>query len=437
MASAPLIDTSQLITSPTADEALELHFRQHPRISEAATDPWDVSRAELYSKDLWRVPFAEMREKAPINKVEQSAFGAFWNVTTHKPIQHIEALPEIYSSDVSKGGITIADPKEGDDFRLPMFIAMDRPKHTGQRRTVAPAFTPAEMKRMEEEIRLRTAETLDSLPWNKPFDWVEKVSVELATGMLAILFGFPWADRHLLTFWSDWAGDVEISNIPELDGHRRTILFQLGAYFQGLWNERVNAPPTPDLISMMIHSDAMNHMDQMEFMGNLVLLIVGGNDTTRNTMSGLAYGLNQFPGERAKLQADPALIPNAVQEIIRWQTPLAHMRRTALEDHDLFGHEIKKDDKVLLWYISANRDESVFPEADKLIVDRENARRHLAFGYGIHRCVGARLAELQIRILLEEMHKRRMQVNPTGQLRRVHACFVHGFREMEVEISKY
>jgi len=437
MASQPQVDLNNLTLSPTADQALEQHYKLHPPVSDADANPWDVSRAEIYSKDLWRKPFAEMREKAPINKVIGGVHGDFWNITTHKPIQHIEALPEIFSSDVEHGGITVADTNYDSEFQLPMFIAMDRPKHTGQRRTVAPAFTPAEMKRMEAEIRQRTAETLDSLPWDQPFDWVDKVSIELTTGMLAILFGFPWEDRRLLTFWSDWAGDVELSVAEDLTQQRQQILFEMGGYFQQLWNERTNAQPTPDLISMMIHSEAMSSMSHFEFMGNLVLLIVGGNDTTRNSMSGFAYGLNQFPEERAKLQQNPDLIPNAVQEMIRWQTPLAHMRRTALEDYDLMGHDIKAGEKLILWYISANRDESVFENADQIIVDRDNARRHLSFGYGIHRCVGARLAELQLRILLEEMHERRMQVNPTGKMRRVHACFVHGFREMEVELSKY
>lgn len=437
MATSPVLNASTLTTSPSAADALEAWYEANPPESDANANPRDVSRADLYSKDLWRAPFAEMRANAPINKVEDSAYGAYWNICDHKTIQHVEALPELYSSDVEIGGITIADNRMDSDFQLPMFIAMDRPKHTGQRRTVAPAFTPTEMKRMEEEIRHRTSEVLDSLPWDKEFDWVDKVSIELTTGMLAILFGFPWEDRRLLTYWSDWAGDVELSLAPELDEQRQKILFEMGAYFQNLWNERVNAEPTPDLISMMIHSEAMKDMDQMEFMGNLVLLIVGGNDTTRNTMSGLAYGLDKFPDQRQKLQENEELIPNAVQEIIRWQTPLAHMRRTATDDADLFGHEIKKGDKLIMWYISANRDENVFPEADKLIVDRENARRHLAFGYGIHRCVGARLAELQIRILLEEMAKRRMQVNLTGEMKRVHACFVHGFRKMQVKLSKY
>lgn len=437
MATAPTIDLNNLTLSPTADEALENWYKSNPPKSDAQANPWDVSRAEIYSKDEWYKPFAEMRAKAPINKIAVSDYGSYWNVTTHKPIQHIEALPEIYSSDVAHGGITIAEPDWESEFQLPMFIAMDRPKHTGQRRTVAPAFTPTEMKRVEDEIRARTGEVLDSLPWGEKFDWVDKVSIELTTGMLAILFDFPWKDRRLLTYWSDWAGDVEISLAKALDDQRRGILFEMGAYFQKLWNERLNSEPGPDLLSMMIHSDAMREMDYMEFIGNLVLLIVGGNDTTRNSMSGFAYGLDQFPDERAKLQQNPDLIPNAVQELIRWQTPLAHMRRTALQDHDLFGHDIKKGDKIILWYLSANRDETVFENPDQIILDRENARRHLAFGYGIHRCVGARLAELQLRILLEEMHARRMQVNPTGKLRRVHACFVHGFREMEVELSKY
>ena len=437
MATNPDMIASAPTTSPTAAEALEEWYKANPPVIDTNANPRDVSRADLYSKDLWRAPFAEMRANAPINKVEHSPYGSYWNICSHKAIQHIEALPDIYSSQV--GGITIADKREDDDsdFELPMFIAMDRPKHTGQRRTVAPAFTPSEMKRMEEEIRHRTAEVLDSLPWDEDFDWVDKVSIELTTGMLAILFGFPWEDRRLLTFWSDWAGDVELSLAPELDAKRREILFEMGAYFQNLWNERVNAEPTPDLISMMIHSEAMKDMDQLEFMGNLVLLIVGGNDTTRNTMSGLAYGLDQFPDQRKKLQDNPDLIPNTVQEMIRWQTPLAHMRRTALQDTDLFGHQIKKGDKLILWYISANRDESVFENADQIDIERENARRHLAFGYGIHRCVGARLAELQIRALLEEMAERRMQVNVTGDIKRVHACFVHGFRKMQVRLSKY
>ncbi|MGN6269072.1 MAG: cytochrome P450 [Sphingomonas sp.] len=402
----------------------------------AGVDPLDVSRPELYRDDVWQEPFARLRAESPIHYTPQSDYGPYWSISTYKPIVHIESLPEIFSSEV--GGITLADFIPDSDVKMPMFIARDRPVHTAQRRTVAPAFTPSEMVRMTGDIRRRTAEVLDTLSWGEEFDWVDKVSIELTTQMLAILFDFPWEDRRKLTFWSDWAGDIELVKTEELRKQRLEYMFECGAYFQNLWNQKIGKEPTPDLISMMIHSDAMAHMDQYEFIGNLILLIVGGNDTTRNSMSAMAYGLDRFPDERAKLEANPELIVNATQEIVRWQTPLAHMRRTATQDYELDGQTIREGDKLALWYISANRDRDVFgDDADRIVVDRPNARRHLAFGHGIHRCVGARLAELQISVLLEEMAKRRMRVNVTGAPTRVAACFVHGYRKLPVEISRY
>ena len=402
----------------------------------ADLDPLDVSRPELYRDDTWHEPFARLRAESPIHYTPHSDYGPYWSISTYKPIVHIESLPEIFSSEV--GGITLADFLPESDVKMPMFIARDRPVHTAQRRTVAPAFTPSEMVRMSDDIRRRTGEVLDSLPWGEAFDWVDKVSIELTTQMLAILFDFPWEDRRKLTFWSDWAGDIELVKTEELRKQRLEYMFECGAYFQNLWNQKIGKEPTPDLISMMIHSDAMAHMDQYEFIGNLILLIVGGNDTTRNSMSAMAYGLDTFPDERAKLEANPDLIVNATQEIVRWQTPLAHMRRTATQDYEIDGQTIREGDKLALWYISANRDASVFgDDADRIVVDRPNARRHLAFGHGIHRCVGARLAELQISVLLEEMARRRMRVNVTGAPTRVAACFVHGYRKLPVEISRY
>ena len=399
-------------------------------------DPLDVSRAELYRDDVWQAPFAQLRAEAPVHRVAHSAYGAYWSVSSYKGIVEVESLPELYSSEA--GGITLADFDPSHDVHMPMFIARDRPVHTSQRRTVAPAFTPSEMTRMADDIRRRTADILDGLDWNTPFDWVDTVAIELTTQMLAILFDFPWEDRRKLTLWSDWAGDIELVRNEESRKVRLGHLFECGAYFQTLWNAKVDKAPTPDLISMMIHSDAMAHMEHREFIGNLILLIVGGNDTTRNSMSALAYGLDKFPESRAKLEADPTLIPNAVSEILRWQTPLAHMRRTAVKDTELMGQQIKAGDKLALWYLSANRDASVFgDDADAIRVDRPNARRHLAFGHGIHRCVGARLAEMQIAILLEEMARRRMRINVLAEPTRVAACFVHGYRTLPVEISRY
>ncbi len=401
--------------------------------------PIDVSDAALYAQDRWQEPFRTLRAQAPIQYVPESGFGPYWSVSTYKPIIHIEALPKVFSSSWEYGGISIAGdvekPMEGEQ-RLPMFIAMDPPNHTAQRRTVAPSFGPSEVAAMKAKVQARTAEVLDSLPIGEQFDWVEQVSIELTTGMLADLFDFPWEQRHKLTYWSDIGGNVELMKRPEDLGLRNAAMGEMGAAFAELWQQKI-ANPGKDLISVMLQSDAMKHMSQEEFMGNLILLIVGGNDTTRNSMSSFVYGLDQFPAERAKLEANPALIPNAVQELIRWQTPLAHMRRTVEEDTEIEGVQMKKGDKVVLWYISANRDESVFKDADKVIVDRDNARRHLSFGYGIHRCVGARVAELQLCTLLEEMGKRRLRATVTGPVERVPACFVHGYTALPVTLSHY
>ena len=402
-------------------------------------DPLDVSRSELYVTDTWHEPFRQLRATAPIHYVPASKFGPYWSVSTYKPIVHIEALPKIFSSSWEYGGITVAfDPEkliEG-ELRLPMFIAMDPPHHTGQRRTVAPAFGPSEVAAMKLEVQQRTAEVLDSLPKGEAFDWVEKVSIELTTGMLARLFDFPWEERHKLTEWSDFGGDVELLHRPEGMEIRNRALTEMGGAFAQLWQQKA-ANPGKDLISIMLRSDAMKEMSEQEFLGNLILLIVGGNDTTRNSMSGFVYGLDKYPKERAKLEADPSLIPNAVAELIRWQTPLAHMRRTVMEDTEVDGVKMKKGDKVVLWYLSANRDESVFDDGEAIRLDRDNARRHLSFGYGIHRCVGARVAELQLMVLLEEMAKRRMRVKVLEEPERVPACFVHGYTKLMVELETY
>lgn len=403
-------------------------------------DPLDVTSAALYAEDAWQAPFARLRAEAPIYKCEHSAFGSYWSVSAYKPIVHIEALPKIFSSSWEYGGITVVGEASGaveGEVRMPMFIAMDPPQHTGQRRTVAPAFTPSEIDRMRTEVRSRTAEVLDALPVGVAFDWVKEVSIDLTTGMLAKLFDFPWELREKLTYWSDIIGDVERALTLEGRQFSLATAYEMGAAFQQLWASKIGKPPSHDLISMMMQSDAMNHMSENEFIGNLMLLIVGGNDTTRNSMTAYAYGLDKFPEERAKLEAQPALYANAVQELIRWQTPLSHMRRTVLEDYELDGQHFQKGEKIALWYISANRDESVFVDGDSIRVDRENARRHLSFGYGIHRCVGARLAEMQLLTLMEEMAKHRLRVHVVAEPERVPACFVHGYRKLMVELERY
>jgi len=294
--------------------------------------------------------------------------------------------------------------------------------------------TPTRLADMEILIRQRIGALLDTLPAGEAFDWVDKVSIELTTQMLATLFDFPWEDRRKLTRWSDVATASEDAGIVASEEARQEELLECAAYFTRLWNERVNAPPRGDLISMMAHSDSMRNMDPMEYLGNLILLIVGGNDTTRNSITGGVIALNQNPDQYQKIRGDRSLIPSMVSEIIRWQTPLAHMRRIATQDYVMHGKTIKAGDKVVMWYVSGNRDEEVIENPDAFIIDRERPRHHVSFGFGIHRCVGNRLAEMQLRIVWEEILKRWHKVEVMGEPKRVPSAFVKGYESLPVRI---
>ena len=376
-----------------------------------------------------------LRREAPVHRSHSpiEGVGDYWSVTRYKDIMAVDTNHAVFSSDWTHGGITLVD--QVGEQQLPMFIAMDQPKHDDQRKAVSPIVAPSNLNNWNDLIRERTIRVLESLPRNETFDWVDKVSIELTTFMLATLFDFPLEDRRLLTFWSDIATANKATNpdAPEPEVRMAELRNMLG-YFMRLWNDRVNAPPKTDLISMLAHSPATRNMGPQEFMGNLVHMIVGGNDTTRNSMTGGLLALHQFPHEMAKLRANPALIDSLVPEIIRWQTPLAYMRRTALQDTELAGQQIRKGDKLAMWYLSGNRDEAAISEPDRFIIDRARPRQHLSFGFGIHRCVGNRLAELQLKILWEELLARFPVIEVVGEPTRVRSPFVRGFTKLPVRI---
>lgn len=389
----------------------------------------DVSRPELFRSNTMWPWFERLRREDPVHYCAQSTFGPYWSVTKYRDIMEVETHHQLFSSE---GGITLRDAPE--DFQLPMFIAMDPPKHDAQRKVVNPIVAPENLARLEGTIRERAGWILDSLPLGETFSWVDRVSIELTTQMLATLFDFPWDDRRKLTRWSDVATAVPGSGIVESEEARRAELLECADYFVRLWNARVNAPPGNDLISMLAHGEATRNMDRMELLGNLILLIVGGNDTTRNSISGGVLALNENPAEYEKLRTNPSLIPSMVSEIIRWQTPLAYMRRTALADAELGGKTIRKGDKIAMWYVSGNRDPEAIENPDAFIVDRLRPRQHLSFGFGIHRCVGNRLAEMQLRIVWEEILKRFSFVEVVGEPVRVFSSFVKGYSDLPVKL---
>ena len=389
----------------------------------------DVANPFLFGHDKQENWFKRLRDEAPVHYCEDSFFGPYWSVTRYEHIIEVDTSHEIYSSEPA---ITIRDTQ--DTFPLPMFIAMDRPKHDEQRKVVSPVTGAENLRHFEPVIQQRTEEVLDELPIGETFDWVDKVSIELTTRMLATLFDFPFEERRKLTHWSDVGTAIPGMGVIESEEERQTELRDCLEQFTVLWNERINQPPKNDLVSMLAHGEATKNMHPLEYLGNLMLLIVGGNDTTRNTMTASVFSLHNNPQELAKLKADHGLIDSMVSETIRWQTPLAHMRRMAKVDTQLGNQLIRAGEKVVMWYVSGNRDERFFDKPNDYIIDRENVRKHLSFGFGIHRCMGNRLAELQLRILWQEILKRYERIEVIGEPTRTISSFVHGYTEMNVRL---
>jgi len=394
-------------------------------------------RPRLFAEERWPEYFERLRAEDPVHFNETDLAGRFWSLTRYAEIKQVDSDWKNFSS---AKGITLGFPVDSElpegMLQVSMFIAQDPPSHDVQRKTVTGVVAPNNLAKLEPLIRQRAGAVLDALPEGETFDWVDTVSIELTTMMLATLFDFPFEERRKLTRWSDVATAVpQPGGVIESLEQRRTELLECLEYFSRLWEER-RANPGDDLISMLVHGEDTKDMQPMEFLGNLILLIVGGNDTTRNTMSGSVYGLNKFPEQFNKLVANPELIPKMVAEIIRWQTPLAYMRRTANQDCEVGGKQIKQGDQVLMWYVSGNRDETVFERPDEIDIERPNVRQHLSFGFGIHRCMGNRLAELQLRILWEEILKRFERIEVQEEPQRTYSAFVKGYTYLPVKVFR-
>lgn len=413
----------------TAEKVYDFMYGKDPY--SIPLEEYDVSQPRLFMTDTMWGYFDRLRKEDPVHYCKDSENGPYWSVCKYKDIVEVENNPAVFSSEPA---ISIVDPRE--DFQVEMFIAMDEPKHGQQRKTVQGIVAPTSLAQMEPLIRERICGILDNLPVGETFNWVERVSIELTTQMLATLFDFPFEQRHKLTYWSDVATTVPAPGalVESIEQRQQILVEECLPAFTELWNERVNAPPRHDLISMLAHGEATRNMQPWEFLGNLMLLIIGGNDTTRNSLSGGVLALNLFPSEYDKLRNDPGLIPKMVPEIIRWQTPLTHMRRTATQDTILGGKRIKKGDKVVMWYVSGNRDDEAIDRPYEFIIDRPKPRQHLSFGFGIHRCMGNRLAEMQLRVTWEEIMKRFHFIEVVGKPERNFSPFIKGYAELPVRV---
>ncbi|MDO8801399.1 cytochrome P450 [Phenylobacterium sp.] len=410
----------------------------------------NVANAALFKSDAIWPYFERLRAEDPVHWQPASDFEPHWAVTRYNDIMAVDTNHAVFSSE---GGISLGPSEEmiaklvasgaqmtggafGGGAGPTMFIAMDPPKHDEQRKTVSPAVSPHNLKIMEPLIRERAGMILDSLPIGEPFDWVDKVSMELTAMTLATLFGMPQEDRRKLTRWSDTVMSRPGDGVVDSWEEKRAEMGAYAGYFLNLWNERKANPIEGDMVSMLAHGEATKDMNQFEYLGNIILLTIGGNDTTRNTISGSVYALNKYPDQYAKLRANPDLIPSMVSETIRWQTPLAHMKRVATQDYELGGKTIKKGDNVVMWYVSGNRDDTVIDRPNDYLIDRERPRQHLSFGFGVHRCVGNRLAELQLKIIWEEILARFPEIKVLEEPQRVPSTFVKGYKSMQVMIPR-
>ena len=415
-----------------ADAAAEIAAMPLEKLNPARAD-------RFYNDTIWPV-FERLRREDPVHFTPQSEFGPYWSVTRWNEIMAVDTNHEAFSSAEGIGLPNLEAMAEqervlGERRRGNAgFITMDEPDHSRGRKAVSPTLAPANLHAMSPQVRERAGLILDSLPIGKEFDWVDLVSKELTAMTLATLFDFPFEQRRKLPWWSDMIMNLPGHGPVESWQQKADAVFECFNAFHTLWNERVNGPPGNDLISMLAHNPATRDMDMETYQGNVILLIVGGNDTTRNTISGSVVALNRYPEQYAKLRADSSLVLPMISETIRWQTPLAHMSRVATRDVELGGKTIRKGERVVMWYISGNRDETMVENPNDYIIDRERPRQHMSFGFGIHRCVGNRVAEMQLTIIWEEILKRFPEIRVVGDPVLNYSAFVHGYESLPVII---
>jgi cytochrome P450 len=418
-----------------------------PQAAEAAAEVNALPLAQLnpaqvdrFQNDtIWPV-FERLRREDPVHFTPESEYGPYWSITRWQDIMSVDTDHEAFSS---ADGIGLANLEAVAEQERVMgerrrggagFITMDEPEHSKARKAVSPTLAPSNLHAMSPQVRERAGQILDSLPIGVEFDWVDLVSKELTAMTLATLFDFPFDQRRKLPWWSDMIMNQPGHGPVESWEQKGAAVYECFNAFHELWNQRVNAPPSNDLISMLAHNPATRDMPMDTYQGNVVLLIVGGNDTTRNTISGSVYHLNKNPDQYARLRANPELVLPMISETIRYQTPLAHMSRVATRDTEVGGKLIKKGDRVVMWYISGNRDETMIENPNDFIIDRERPRQHMSFGFGIHRCVGNRVAEMQLTIIWEEILKRFPVIKVVGEPVLNYSAFVHGYESMRVII---
>lgn len=390
----------------------------------------------LYERGEARELFARLRPQAPVWWSPGPDGRGFWSVLRYRDIVSVSKNPKLFSSARKWGGHRLRDEATAELFQdvEASMMSMDAPEHGVYRGMVTPAFTPERLRGLEARIRARVRTLLDAIARRGECELVSSVAAPLPIHVLTEVLGVPPEDGPRLLQWSNaFIGEDD----PELRGsaeYARQCATEVAAYALKLWRERLRRPGD-DLVSMLVHTEMDGEvMTVPRYFATFSLFLVAGNETVRNTTAGGLLALMQHPEQRRKLVENPALIPQAVKELVRWVSPALHMRRTATEDTELAGQRIAQGDKVVLWYLSGNYDEEVFEQPERFEVTRTGPM-HLGFGHGPHFCVGARLAELQLTVLLQELLPRFPDMEPGGPVRRIRSNFVNGFKALPVRFT--
>lgn len=409
-----------------------------PQSKNAQINDQDLVNPEIFKEDRWQPLFKQLRDHDPLHWTRKSPWGPFWSVTRYEDIMYVDSHAKLF---INEPGITLGD--SNDDFRPRAFITMDGDEHRVNRNAVKNAVSPKSLSELEVYLRQFVTEILDDLPVGTAFNWVKEVSVELTCRMLTVLFAVPLEMRYQLVQWSDISTSSDEffggnpSGLTEED--RQAKMMECANVFAGIWKEKAEKAAKGedlgfDFISMLMQSEDTKNIveDPMRFLGTVIMLIVAGNDTTRNSISGSVLALHENPEELAKVKSNPELIPNMCSEAVRWQSPVIYMRRTAAQDVEMHGKTIKQGDKIVMWYASGNRDERAIQNPDRFIADRPDANKNISFGFGVHRCMGKRLAELQLKILWEEILKRYDRIEVVGEVERAESLFIRGILNLPV-----